>query len=309
MTKDRFILTITDVRGTKSYNLHQVIKKVFFHSLFFILLLIVIGALTIGSLHREVKNIDEKKESINQEYLSLLGENKKLSDNIDTKIRELTELNSKIENIEEIVGIKTDDDLTYDERIDLATLSSAEKQFMLQNIPSGYPLVYSGITGNFGERIHPVLHKKSFHPGIDLRAKMNTPLNATADGVIEYAGYSKGSGYGNLIIVHHGFGFKTYYGHLNKIKIRIGDVVKKGDLLGYSGNTGLSSGPHLHYEVRYAQKPLNPENFLKWNMVNYDRIFNNERRIKWQSLIKLAQHQTTLKVQQSSLNVPRYTGK
>lgn len=304
MNKNRFILTITDVRGTKSYNLHQAMKKVFLNFLGFILVLLILGSLTIGSTNRELNRINEKTSKIKNEYLALEKDNKILSDNISIKERELDELNGKIENIEEIIGLKSDE-TTYEGRVDLATITSAQKQFMLQNIPSGYPVIYSGITGKFGNRMHPVLKRKAFHPGIDLRAKMNTPLKVTADGIVEYAAYSKGSGYGNLIIIHHAFGFKTYYGHLNKVTTKAGNAVRKGDIIGYTGNTGLSSGPHLHYEVRHIQKPLNPINFLKWNMVHYDKIFKREKRVKWQSLIKLAQHQTMLKVQQSSLSVQK----
>ena len=307
--KNRFILTITDVRGTKSYNLHAVIKQAFYHSLLFILTILILGGLTIGSLNRDMNNLEKKKENIKSEFSSLEKDNIALTKKITQKSSELEELNMKIENIEEIVGLKEDKDMTYNERVDLAKVTSAQKQYMLQNIPSGYPLAYSGTTAPFGMRMHPILHKKAFHPGIDLRAKMNTQIRVTANGVIEYAGYSKGSGYGNLVIVHHGFGFKTYYGHLNKVSIKSGSVVRKGDLIGYSGNTGLSSGPHLHYEIRFIQRPMNPSNFIKWNMRNYDKIFKNERRIKWQSLIKLAKHQTELMAQQLSPNVQALKGK
>ncbi|MFA4807633.1 peptidoglycan DD-metalloendopeptidase Csd1, partial [Helicobacter pylori] len=94
-------------------------------------------------------------------------------------------------------------------------------------------------------------------------------------------------GYGNLIKVFHPFGFKTYYAHLNKIVVKTGEFVKKGQLIGYSGNTGMSTGSHLHYEVRFLDQPINPMSFTKWNMKDFEEVFNKERSIRWQSLITI----------------------
>jgi murein DD-endopeptidase MepM/ murein hydrolase activator NlpD len=114
---------------------------------------------------------------------------------------------------------------------------------------------------------------------------MRTPIYATADGIVEWAGYHKQSGYGKLIILQHNYGFKTYFGHLNKIVVKSGKFVKKGDLIAYSGNSGMSNGPHLHYEVRYMSRAVNPYWFVKWDIKNYKEIFEKEKRIPWQSLV------------------------
>jgi murein DD-endopeptidase MepM/ murein hydrolase activator NlpD len=118
-----------------------------------------------------------------------------------------------------------------------------------------------------------------------MKAKMKTPVYATADGVVEFSGMHKRSGYGNLVIIQHNYGFKTYFGHLNKIAVKAGKFVKKGDLIAYTGTTGMSNGPHLHYEVRYLARVVNPFWFLKWNVTNYQEIFKKEKKIPWQSLI------------------------
>lgn len=131
-----------------------------------------------------------------------------------------------------------------------------------------------------------ILNKKEFHPGIDLRAALNTPIYAPANGVVEYAAYSN-NGYGYSVILIHNFGFKTVYAHMmRKDVVKAGQFVKKGDLLGYTGNTGLSTGPHLHYEVRFINKLLDPKIFIDLNQKNYEQIFDKERRVPWQSLIK-----------------------
>ncbi|WP_158654146.1 M23 family metallopeptidase, partial [Helicobacter ailurogastricus] len=94
-------------------------------------------------------------------------------------------------------------------------------------------------------------------------------------------------GYGRLIKLYHPFGFKTYYAHLKKIVVKNGEFVKKGQLIAYSGSSGMSTGPHLHYEVRFMDKPINPMFFIEWNMKDFDFIFTQERNIAWQSLLTI----------------------
>jgi len=104
---------------------------------------------------------------------------------------------------------------------------------------------------------------------------------------VEYAGYHRKSGYGKLIIIDNSYGFKSYYAHLGKIKVRHGQVIQKGDLIALTGNTGRSNGPHLHYEIRYMQRALNPFWFIKWTMGNYEQIFEKEKRVPWNPLLEL----------------------
>ena len=112
----------------------------------------------------------------------------------------------------------------------------------------------------FGYRIHPIYKTRKMHTGIDLTAPTGTRVYATGDGKIVKAGMSKG-GYGNRIIIDHGFGYKTVYAHLSKILVRVGKKVKRGELIGLVGSTGVSTAPHLHYEVRINNKPVNPINY------------------------------------------------
>jgi murein DD-endopeptidase MepM/ murein hydrolase activator NlpD len=102
--------------------------------------------------------------------------------------------------------------------------------------------------------------------------------------VVEYAGYRKGSGFGNLIILQHNLGFRTYYAHLHKIQVKSGSFVHKGQQIGLSGNTGRSTGAHLHYEVRHLYKPLNPEPFMQWGLDNFDSLFSRVEEVPWESL-------------------------
>jgi len=128
------------------------------------------------------------------------------------------------------------------------------------NIPSGKPCTYTRISSPFGERIHPVYGRKSFHKGVDLAAPNGTPIYATADGIVAFAGVC--NGYGNFIKLNHQNGYKTGYAHMSRMVVKTNDKVKKGDLIGYVGSTGTSTGNHLHYEVYYNDQVTDPAKTL-----------------------------------------------
>jgi len=126
--------------------------------------------------------------------------------------------------------------------------------------PSIYP-VLGRITSDFGNRFHPVLDGYLQHQGIDIANAKWMPIKAPADGIVVFSGVS--NGYGNLIeIEHKRSGYNTRYAHLAETKVKVGDRVKRGDIIASLGNSGLSTGPHLHYEVRRDGKALNPKHFL-----------------------------------------------
>jgi murein DD-endopeptidase MepM/ murein hydrolase activator NlpD len=116
------------------------------------------------------------------------------------------------------------------------------------------------LTSAFGWRIHPLTGSRDFHNGLDIAAPIGNKVVATGSGVVLAAGHW--DYLGNLIIIDHGFGFTTRYGHLASLKVKAGDRVKRYQVIGYIGNSGRSSAPHLHYEVRYFDKPLDPLNFI-----------------------------------------------
>ena len=133
--------------------------------------------------------------------------------------------------------------------------------YNIMDIPYTSPIESSKIkriSSLFGVReVHPILRIRTFHNGIDFSANYNTEILATGNGKVEKVKYSR-FGYGNYIEIKHILGFKTKYAHLNKINVKEGQIVKQGDLIGYVGNTGLSTGPHLHYEIIYNNKNIDP---------------------------------------------------
>ena len=130
--------------------------------------------------------------------------------------------------------------------------------------PSIWP-AHGWLTSRVGTREDPITGERDFHPGLDISADHGSPVYATADGLVSQA--EPQSGYGNLVVVDHGFGLESRYGHLSRYKVRSGEKVKRGDVLGYVGSTGRSTGSHLHYEVRLNGRLLNPLQLL----LNYRR--------------------------------------
>ncbi|HSQ36075.1 MAG TPA: M23 family metallopeptidase [Candidatus Binatia bacterium] len=116
------------------------------------------------------------------------------------------------------------------------------------------------LSGVFGNRIHPFTGRLEFHYGLDIATQLGNKIVATADGMVLVA--ERREYIGNVIIIDHGFGYVTHYGHLSGFKVREGQRVKRYDVIGYVGTSGRSSGPHLHYEVRYFDKPMNPADFI-----------------------------------------------
>jgi len=160
---------------------------------------------------------------------------------------------------------------SYDELILLAK----NKETMLQHLPAIQPVLNKDLArmaSGFGWRIDPIYHTQRFHEGMDFVAPTGTEIFATGDGTISRAGWEQG--YGNCVKISHGFGYETLYAHMSKIKVRIGQRVKRGDVIGLVGNTGKSTAPHLHYEVHYKGQVMNPQNyyFLDLSPEEYDRM-------------------------------------
>lgn len=300
--KNKTTLTITTINGSKSYTLDQMIKGVIKYLFFGFIIVLFIGAFTIWFLLGEMKNYQALKD----QYKTLLITNSDLEMSIQEKKIELNEISEKITDIESLIGMTPQSETPKRARLDIAKISASERKLMLRMVPSGMPLEFKGFTSNFGWRFHPLRRtQREFHTGLDLRARVGTPVYASADGIVELVRTNQTVGYGNLVTLSHAVGFKTLYAHLDRVTVNQGEFVQKGQLIAYSGNTGYSSGPHLHYEVRYLNKPLDPLAFVEWDLKEYESIFDKEKKVQWDSVIKGIKWQWTLLEQLSSQREPR----
>ena len=160
---------------------------------------------------------------------------------------------------------------SFDEIVDLCK----NHDEMLKCIPAIQPVSNKNLkqtASGFGYRIDPIYKTTKFHSGMDFSANIGTPVYATGDGRVVKVGWE--SGYGKLIKVDHGFGYVTWYAHLNNYKVRVGQKVVRGEIIGEVGNTGKSTGPHLHYEVHLKGKVVNPVNyyFMDLSAEDYDKM-------------------------------------
>jgi murein DD-endopeptidase MepM/ murein hydrolase activator NlpD len=154
------------------------------------------------------------------------------------------------------------------------------KEKLLASTPAIQPINnkdLNRLSSGFSYRIDPIYKTVKFHAGLDFSAPSGTPIYATAQGVVRTAG-NLGNGYGNHVIIYHGYQYTTLYGHMFRIKVRPGQSVKRGEVIGYVGNTGKSTGPHLHYEVMKGGKHLDPIYFF----------YNDLTPEQYQQILKIA---------------------
>ena len=150
-----------------------------------------------------------------------------------------------------------------------------EQEIRMENIPAIQPVMNKDlkrVASGYGMRIDPVYHVRKFHQGMDFTAPTGTEVFATGNAKVDFAGWKQG--YGNTVILDHGYGYKTLYAHLYKTLVRKGQKVRRSDIIALVGNTGKSTGPHLHYEVRLNNKPVDPRNYYFYDLSpeEYDQM-------------------------------------
>jgi murein DD-endopeptidase MepM/ murein hydrolase activator NlpD len=198
-----------------------------------------------------------KKQILGNEKLPKLNKKNKLDGKGGPFINEKTSYNDVQKALEMLmVNIKVREEI-YNKMEAILLKQSVLKE----TLPSLYPVDVPYSSSSYGWRMDPIIGKRAFHEGIDFSAAHGEPIYATAGGIVEKA--SRAGAYGNLITINHGGGLQTRYAHISKILVKKGDIVKKEDLIAYVGNTGRSTGPHLHYEIRLNKHSLDPKQYLK----------------------------------------------
>ncbi len=182
-------------------------------------------------------------------------------------------LHEKVDKLRRKLYIETK---SQDEVVQLAE----QKEKLYASIPAIQPIANKqliALSSGFGLRIHPIYKVKKMHPGIDFAASIGTPVYATADGTVTLVDV-KFSGYGKQVMIDHGFGYRTRYAHMHDFAVKKGQQVKRGDLIGYVGNTGLSTAPHLHYEVFINDQRVDPVHYF----------FNDLTAAEYEKILELA---------------------
>jgi len=173
----------------------------------------------------------------------------KILENIDTSYSGSIDIQTLMQELQRTVE-------TVDEIKDYLRI---QKDIYLAT-PKGFP-VEGNVTSPYGKRENPFSGASSFHSGVDISASPGTPVRATADGVVSHSGWTQHSGY--LVVLEHGCGFSTIYAHNKKNTVKVGQTVKRGEVVAYVGSTGKSTGPHVHYEVWEKGKNVNPKKYLQ----------------------------------------------
>ena len=151
---------------------------------------------------------------------------------------------------------------------DLSKRFFLEYKARFANTPSTWP-TYGRILSRYGRRRHPLTRKWHYHKGIDIPSWNGAPIKATADGIVIYAGWA--NTFGNLVTIRHGMGYMTLYAHASRVLVKKGESVKKGQIIAQIGSSGLSTGPHIHYEINRWGKSVNPISYLDLDMFTASR--------------------------------------
>ncbi len=229
-----------------------------------------------GELRDRVNQLEIELSQTQEENTKLRTTVAKLKEERRKTVEELAKRLEIINSLMKNVGIKVNSRngeggsavplsqiLSSDEvEVDLSNLIPQVDQMIkkFKTVPIGYP-TYGRITSSFGPRINPVTGKPEFHLGVDIANYRGTPIRSTGDGRVIKAGYC--GLLGKCVEIDHGNGIRTFYGHLSKLLVHRGEKVKRGEIIGFMGNTGRSTGPHLHYAVKFKGRFVNPKIFME----------------------------------------------
>lgn len=220
-----------------------------------------------------IGNIEERDNNIYRIYFNtsaIPDEQRKAGFGGVNRYKELEGYNNSdlVINTTKRVDILSKELVVQSKSLDEIMKLAKEKNKLLAAIPAIQPVRNENLkqmASGFGYRSDPFTKVRKFHAGMDFSSKTGTQVFATGDGVVERAD-NTASGYGNHIVIRHGYGYETLYGHLSKYNVRAGQSVKRGDVIGYVGSTGRSEAPHLHYEVHKNGEVVNPLNFYYGNI-------------------------------------------
>ena len=220
----------------------------------------------IGELYSRILGIDQQTERLQEVMKKQILDKEKLpklekKHRLDSKGGPLTRQIVSYNGIQKTLVLLIENIEAREEVYNRMEAMLLKQSVLKETLPTLYPVDVAYNSSSYGWRMDPILGKRAFHQGIDFSAAHGEPIYATAGGIVEKAG--RHGAYGNLVCINHGGGLKTRYAHISKILVKKGDIVKKEDLIAYVGNTGRSTGPHLHYEIRLKNRSLDPKQYLR----------------------------------------------
>lgn len=293
--RERLYITISDAREARQYAVNPAIGKLLIFLASGHTVLFIIGLLALGGLVFEIDTLQYARDLVIREYRMATDEKARLEYKAKDELKALEEA---IRKKRQELGILSEvakrlpdahsnwASAWYPDESGSPPTKFTESLLYRRFLPVGAPLLDMRMTSGFGSRIHPITRRPRHHDGVDYHVAENTPIYATADGIVQSAG--ERGGYGLMVVLRHPYRFHTAYAHLNQAAVKPGQLVKKGDLIALSGNSGFSTGPHLHYEIRYDDEALDPADFLEARNAS-DRLIQQNRSIPWASLVAFQQ--------------------
>ncbi|MBN2851198.1 MAG: peptidoglycan DD-metalloendopeptidase family protein [Clostridia bacterium] len=210
-----------------------------------------------NSIGMALMNLSIKLENVTTTYVDTYAESSGTAPlsytQVEAFLKDAQDLANTLSKVEQLSA-------TSDSQLLSFNLLKNELKKYLDKIPSVWPTESTAINSPFGTRFHPILSVYKTHTGVDLGGTKGDDIYASGEGTVVFSGYN--GGYGYMIKIDHGEGIETIYGHCSKLLVNVGDYVEKGQLIGLVGSTGLSTGPHLHFEVRIDNVPVNPLAFI-----------------------------------------------
>lgn len=300
--QNKLVITIVDEKGSRQFQAHKHIKKIVFWGVLIFVGLIVGVFFAMKMLMQTIDEIALEQNIAISEYRYISQQNDNLKDQIAQKNNELSVINQKIGDLESILSTQKNNQKIQAkiEEIDLKALSLEEKKMVLTLIPNGDPLPSYKSKNPARSRENP----SKLALGLDYGVRVGSPVYATADGVVDSVRTNYKRGFGSFIKLNHSLGFGSLYAHLDKVLVKRGEFVRRGDLIGYSGRSGAVGSGVLYYEVWFINRPRRTQEFASWNLESFDALLQSYKEIEWRGLVwilqdvlKLQNYQNTLKEQ------------
>ena len=288
--RDKFIISIIDNNGVKQFNVSRFIKKIVLYFVGFFAIVAVVLFFTIRILADELKNMQGRKDDTLEKYVEVYKENESLKLEVSKNQEQLDEINQKISDLEDVISMKNAIiEAKEANPFDITTLTKAQKKLILQIIPNSAPFAESkGKSSVDSTNQQKFAESSKFTPkfqriGVVFELPKSTPIIAAADGMVDLTRGEDTKGIGRFVKLVHTFGFNSIYGHLSKLNVRRGDVVKKGQIIGYSGaHNGKNM---LYYDIRFLGSKVNMADFLRFDIENFDSVVNSTSIVNWDSLL------------------------